>query len=997
MSEEKKFEFTDRRYFRDTPFHMLMKNRLMNVLLVCSVYDAFMLEEDGRIDEQIFNEYTALNLRYPPLIIKASTAEQAFEHLNTRYFDLVITMLNIGETDAFELAKSIKTKYPNKPIVVLTHFSREVSLKLQHEDLSSIDYVFSWLGNADIMLAVIKLMEDRLNIEQDIQQVGVQSIILVEDSIRYYSSYLPALYKVLFQQARGLMGEGLNEHQKTLRMRGRPKILLATNYEEAITLYNKFEKNILGVISDVTYAKDGVKDPIAGIKLSEYIREKDNDIPILLQSSNIEHEEKAHALKTGFIFKHSKNLLNELRDYINYNFGFGDFIFRIPETGEEAGRAHDLVSFQHQLAEIPIESLLYHGSQDHFSTWLRNRAFFSLSNLYKPVKNHHFSDPEELRKYLVQNIRHYRRTKSRGIIAKFYRHRHDDLTSFSRIGEGSLGGKARGLAFLNFILKKNRLNYKYDDVTITIPQTVVIATDLFAEFMKDNGLYKVALSNVEDKEVLDRFLQARLPNHLIEDLKVFLEVIKKPVAVRSSSLLEDSHYQPFAGVYSTYMIPNNGSNLFIRLRELCQAIKCVYASTFYKNSKSYMHVTSNLIDEEKMGIILQEVTGAEYENTFYPTFSGVARSINFYPVFDEKAEDGIVNVAAGLGRTIVEGEKALRFSPKHPKKVLQLTTIESTLKNTQTHFYAVDMDQKEFIPTLDDGDNLKNMKVQDAMSHHSFSLIGSTYDAQNDMVRDDVSRPGRKLITFSNVLKHNMFPLAEIISDLLKTIEKAMNKPIEMEFAVNLDTQEEPKIFNVLQVRPIVTGSEEEDIDLSDATEENSLILSNSTLGNGVVSDIRDFIYVKPESFDPAKTVEMAQRISHLNDQFVERRENYILCGPGRWGSRDHWLGIPVVWSQISAARLIIEAGLKDFFIEPSQGSHFFQNLTSFRVSYFTIFPFKKDGFYNTKLLDQLDAVYEDPFIRHVRFNTPLTVKSDGKSSKGAVYLPITPTAPNNI
>lgn len=742
MSEKKKIEFTGRRYFRDTPFHMLMKNRLMNVLLVCSVYDAFMLEEDGRIDEQIFNEYTALNLRYPPLIIKASTAEQAFEHLNTRYFDLVITMLNIGETDAFELAKSIKSKYPNKPIVVLTHFSREVSLKLQHEDLSSIDYVFSWLGNANIMLAVIKLLEDRLNIEQDIEQVGVKSIILVEDSVRYYSSYLPALYKVLFQQARGLMGEGLNEHQKTLRMRGRPKILLATNYEEAVDLYNKFEGNILGIISDVCYSRNGERDSHAGIMLSQYVREKDPDIPILLQSSNQAHEADAMQLNTGFIFKHSKTLLNELREYINCNFGFGDFIFRQPETREEIGRARDLVGFQHQLAAIPIESLLYHGGLDHFSTWLRNRAFFSLSNLFKPVKNHHFSDPEELRAYLVKNIRHYRRTKSQGIIAKFDRTRHDELTSFSRIGEGSLGGKARGLAFLNFILKKNRINYKYDGVTITIPQTVVIATDIFAEFMESNDLYKVALSNVEDKEVLDRFLQARLPNHLIEDLKVFLEVVKAPVAVRSSSLLEDSHYQPFAGVYATYMIPNNGEDLFIRLRELCQAIKCVYASTFYKNSKAYMQVTSNLIDEEKMGVILQEVTGTEYGDTFYPTFSGVARSINFYPVFDEQSEDGIVSVAAGLGRTIVEGEKSLRFSPKHPKKILQLSTIESCLSNTQTKFYAIDMGQKEFIPTLDDGDNLIDMKVQDAISHGSFDLIGSTYDHQNDMIRDDMSSRG---------------------------------------------------------------------------------------------------------------------------------------------------------------------------------------------------------------------------------------------------------------
>lgn len=959
----------------------------MNILLVCSLYDSFMLDEDGRIDEQLFNEYSQLHLRYPPLITKASTAEKAFELLNSDYFDLVITMLDIGDSDAFGLAQKIKEQYPNKPIVVLTHFSRKVSLKLRSEDLSSIDYVFSWLGNANILLAIIKLIEDRLNVDKDVKKVGVQVIILVEDSIRYYSSYLPTLYTILIQQARGLMDEGLNEHQKIARMRGRPKILLASSYEEAVELYDRYRQNVQGIISDITYKKNGSEDRTAGLSLCSYIRTIDKDVPILLQSSNIEHRKQSEERNIGFLYKNSANLLNELREYIIKNFGFGDFVFRNPETMGEVGRADNLRALQRALKRVPDASLLYHGSKNHISTWLRNRAFFPLADLFQPIRSTKIS-VNKVRRYLIENIKHFRRTESRGIIAVFNREKHDELTSFSRIGEGSLGGKARGLAFINHILKKRRINYEFGGIVISIPQTVVLTTDIFSSFMQNNNLHRADLSDADDKTILAEFIRAKLPKELIDNLRVLLKVFRKPIAIRSSSLLEDSHYQPFAGVYSTYMISNNSADEDLRLVELCQAIKCVYASTFFKCSRAYMQVTNNLIDEEKMAVILQEVTGKEYDGKYYPTFSGVARSINYYPVGKEQIRDGIVNAAAGLGKTIVEGETALRFSPKYPENVMQLSTIDSALHCTQSRFYALDMTEGSFKPSVDDCCNLLKLRTQDAAESGSFHAIMSTYDRQNNVIRDNAELPGGKIVTFAPILKGKAFPLAAILRTVLEIIEESMNKPVEIEFAVNLDTGEERKTFHMLQVRPIVAGLENEDVDVSEANEENSIVMSNSSLGNGYIDDLYDFVYIKPESFQTTKTREMASSIQKLNERLKLEERRYILCGPGRWGSRDQFLGVPVQWSQISGAKVIIEAGTESFFVEPSQGSHFFQNLTSFRVAYFTIRPFQKDGHYDLAYLSQREAVYEDAYFRHLRFENPLIVKIDGKNGKAAIFKP---------
>lgn len=973
-------------YFNDTSFNVLMKKRIYHVLLIASAYDTFILEDDGRIDEQIFNEYVSLNLRYPPQFIQASSQEEAFELLESENIDLIITMLSAEKRDTFDLASNIKIQYPEIPIVVLTPFSREVSLKIDQADLSSIDYIFCWLGNADILLAIIKLIEDKMNVESDVENIGVQTILLVEDSIRFYSSYLPNIFKIIFKQSKKFMTEGLNEHQQMLRMRGRPKILLATNYEEAVEFYDKYKKNMLGIISDMAYKREGVLDKQAGIKLYEKVKKDDKYMPLLLQSSDGENAKLAKKLKVGFINKNSKTLSIELRNFIRKYFAFGDFIFKDPDTGREIARANDLKALQEIIFPIPDKSLEYHVKRNHLSKWMRARALFPLAELIMGLKLEDFDDIDAIKRFIFDAIGSFRLNKARGVIAEFYRDRFDEYLTFTRIGEGSIGGKARGLAFLDSLIKRNQLYDKYNGMVITIPRTVVLGTDVFDEFMEENDLHKFALSDLTDEEILKHFIAARLPFSIHEDLYTFISYIKNPIAIRSSSLLEDSHYQPFAGIYSTYMIPNVMDDDRMMINLLGDAIKSVYASAFYKDSKSYMAATLNVIDEEKMGIVLQEVCGKKYGDRFYPTISGVARSINFYPIEPEKPEDGIVNIGLGLGKHIVDGGENLRFSPKFPKKILQTSSPEMTLRQSQKTFFALDLNPKSFKPSTDDSHNLLKLRITEAEKDGSIKHIASTYDFQNEMIRDGINYEGKKLITFSNILKHNTFPLAEILDDVLKIGQNEMGRPIEIEFAVELNLKNgKPKIFNLLQIRPIVDNDQGILEDLSHIDPKETIILANSALGNGIIDHIVDFVYVKPESFDAANNQEIANEVEKLNQQFVEKNKHYILVGPGRWGSSDPWLGIPVKWSQISAARVIVESGLKDYQIDPSQGTHFFQNLTSFRVGYFTINPFRNDGFYDLEFLEKQEAVFENEFLRHIRFKKPVIVKIDGRKNKGVI------------
>jgi len=976
--------------FTDTPFNLLMQKRIHRVLVICSNYDNYMLEEDGRIDEQIFNEYVSLNLRYPPTFFQTDNAEDAFRILQKENIDLVISMLSLRGTDVFALAKIVKAKYERIPIVVLTYFSREVSLRLAGEDLSAIDYIFCWLGDAALILAIIKLIEDKMNADNDIEKIGVQAIILVENSIRYISSYLPNLYRIVLVQSLDFQREALNEHQRMLKMRGRPKILLANNYNDALALYNKYKYNVLGVISDISYKRDNLTDENAGIELCKVVMADDDNVPFLLQSSSSEHKKIAEELGAGFINKYAKSLSLELRNFIIQNLAFGPFVFKNPDTMEPIAIATDLQSLQQKLLTIPDKTLEYHATRNHFSKWLNARALFPVAQMFKYIRKEDFKTMDEMRRFLYVAISSFRLGKGRGVIAKFDKTSYDEYQIFSRIGDGSIGGKARGLAFINRIIKTNKLFNKFPDVLIAIPRTVVLCTDIFDEFMDQNNLYSVALSDLTDDEILNRFINAELPGRVYQDFYAFLSVSRiHPLAVRSSSKLEDSHYQPFAGIYSTYMIPRLPDNKQM-VKVLSDAIKEVYASVYYKVSKAYMTATANVIDEEKMGIILQEVCGNRHGDMYYPTISGVAQSINYYPVGSEKAEDGIANVAFGLGKLIVEGGLSLRFSPKHAKKILQLSSPEAALRDTQKEFRALDLRIDSFVPSTDDGVNILKIGINNVNNDGAMKYVASTYDYNNNVLREGINHPGKRVITLSNVLQHKLFPLAEILSTLLELGQQEMNNPIEIEFAVNLETPPgTPKIFNFLQIRPIVNADETTNINLGNIKPEDTIIYSESALGNGLFIGIRDLVYVKPESFNPAQNKNIAIDIEKINNLFVKQGSGYVLIGPGRWGSTDSWLGIPVKWPQISAARIIIESGLKNYRIDPSQGTHFFQNLISFRVGYFSINPFIKEGYYDVGFLNTLPFIYENEFIRHVRFEKPLDIMIDGKKHKGVIIKPV--------
>ncbi|MCK5759708.1 MAG: phosphoenolpyruvate synthase [Candidatus Delongbacteria bacterium] len=981
-----------KQYFKEEPFGELMQNRIHDILLICSKYDKFMLEEDGRIDEQIFEEYVSINLRYPPIFTQVSNQTEAFEQLKVKDFDLIITMVNLGDILPFELSEKIKDAYPSIPIVVLTHFSREVSHFLNNKDLSHIDYVFSWLGDPSILLAIVKLIEDSMNVEHDVREVGTYALILVENSVRYYSSYLPNMYKIIFNQTQALMKEGLNVHQRTMRMRARPKILLANNYEKAMELYEKYKENILGVISDISYDINGVSDDEAGLKLCRFIRNQNNDLPILLQSSQSKHEEESKSMNAAFINKNSKNLLNELRKHIKTNFGFGDFVFLDPKSGDEIGRASDLKSLQHKLEVVSLKTFKYHAANNHFSKWFKARALFTLADLIKHKKQNDFKNTGDTRDFVINIIKSYRINTGRGTIATFEKDHFDEYTRFARIGKGSLGGKGRGLAFIDSFLKRNKMVFKYDNLTISVPKTIILSTEIFEEFMELNDLYPIALSDSSDEHILKVFLSGDVPPHLKDTLHCILSYFRDPLAIRSSSLLEDSYHQPFAGVYSTYMIANNNTNINTRVKELCQAIKSVYASTFSKFSKNYMAATNNMIDEEKMSVIIQEMSGKQYStdeksNRFYPSLSGVARSLNFYPIGKEKTKEGIVNIALGLGKTIVDGKTSLRFSPKYPKKILQITNAEMALRNTQKKFYALDM-LKSFVPTVNESDNLCILAIDEAVKDDSVKMTTSTYDIQNGVLRDGNNDPGKKVLTFAPILKFGMIPLSEVLKDILELGSKEMNTPVEIEFSMQISTDKDtPHKFHFLQIRPIVQGLEFSDITVSDTEVEQAIISSNSTLGNGTMEDITDIVYINPEDFNPSKTEEIARKLAELNDKFIKEDKHFILIGPGRWGSADPWLGIPVKWAQISQAKVIIEHGLKNFHIDPSQGSHFFQNITHLKVIYMTINPYLNDGKIDIERLNKIKSVYEDELLRHVRLKNNLFLKANGATGKAVIIL----------
>jgi CheY-like chemotaxis protein len=972
--------------FKDTSFVNLMNKRIYNVLLIATKYDSFILEDDGRIDEQIFNEYVSLNLSNPPRFKQVRTKSEALKELRVNHYELIIQMPNMDDVDMFDISHKVKAKYPDIPFVVLTPFSKEVSKRLAQEDMSAIDYVFSWLGNSDLLLAIIKLIEDAMNAEHDTESVGVQVILLVEDSVRFYSSALPTLFKIVLEESKEFSKEALNEHQRMLRMRGRPKIMLARTYEEATAIYEEYGDNMLGMISDMSYVHGGEKDPVAGYKLAQWIRERDEFLPIIFTSSEYSNKKYADELGCSFIDKNSKSFPQDLKRQVKGNFGFGDFVIINPKTREEIMRFRNLKDLQKGIFDIPEDSMIYHMSHHHFSRFFYSRALFPIAEVLRKVNLSDFDNAEVARKIIYDSIIKYRRIKNTGIVAIFEKDRFDEFSNFARIGEGSIGGKGRSIAFVdNFIKRHLELN-DYENFPVRIPRTVVLCTDIFDEFMENNDLYPIALSDKPDQEILDHFLKAILPDHLLEDISAFLEVIKGPIAVRSSSLLEDSHYQPFAGVYSTYMV-SNGEDKYKALQRVSDAIKAVYASVFYADSKTYMLATQNLIDQEKMAIVLQEAVGTTYNNRFYPTISGVARSLNFYPIGNEKVEEGIVNMVLGMGKYIVDGGVSLRFSPYHPHSIVQLSSVDTALRDTQRYFLALDLENRSSFST-NDAFNLLKLTTKDAEKDDSIRLISSTYMPSDQMIYDGYYEGGRKIISFANVLQHDVFPLAQILQEVLAIGQNEMGRAVEIEFAADLKDNEEG-YFYILQIRPIVQNKEFINEDLTEINIQDTILYSKEALGHGIYTDVQDVIYVKTGNFDAMNNPKIAVEIDEINRKFLEEDKNYVLIGPGRWGSSDHWLGIPVNWSQISNARVLVEIALDNYRIEPSQGTHFFQNLTSFGVGYFSINPFMKDdGFYDEEFLDQQPAVYESEYIRHVRFEQPSVIKINGKNKIGVVLKP---------
>lgn len=987
-------EALSRMYLKETSFGSLMRRRVFNVLLVASRYDAFMMEEDGRVEEQLYNEYVALNLSSPPRVTRVSTIGEALLAMRAKSFDIVIAMPggDIGET--FDGAAALKNEFPAVPIVVLTAFSKEVSRRLKEQDMSKVDFVFSWLGNMDLLLAIIKLMEDSLNAD-DITEVGVQMIMVVEDSVRFYSAVLPHIYRFLLTQSVLFSTEALNQHERMLRMRGRPKVMLARNYEEATALYRRYGSNMLGVISDVSFMHGGRKDSEAGLDLARWIRRQDPYLPIIIESS-----ESANAAKVGdfggvFVDKNSKKLGVDLGRAIMDNFGFGNFVVRDPADGQPIMTIRNLKEMQKAVFDIPAAALLAHASRNDISRWLYSRALFPIADV---VRRHKFDRIEEapaVKRLFFDLIVKYRKMKNRGVVAVFEKDRFDHYSNFARIGQGSLGGKGCGLAFVDSIIKKNPVCDNFEGLSISIPRTVVLCTDIFDEFMASNDLYPLALSDASDENILEAFLAAELPSRLAEDFLALFEVVGRPFAVRSSSLLEDSHYQPFAGIYATYMVPWTADPVQ-RLSWLEDAIKGVYASVFFKASKNYMTATSNVIDQEKMAVIIQEVVGEDYDGLYFPTFSGVGRSLNYYPLGDEKPDDGVAEVAVGLGKYIVDGGRGLRFSPRYPAHALQTSTLDLALRDTQRRLFALPNGEgAEFAAKVDEGASLEEKDVQDFAGKGALRYTASTYDAADNMLRDSDFGRGRRVITFANILRDKVVPLAPAIDFMLRQGQNAMQRPVEIEFAGN--------VFPVangdgirgnlywLQIRPIIDKRNLVSDQVLELPDSRLIVRSGHALGNGMAEGVSTIVYVKPASFDSLHTAEIVPVLQKINEDMRLREKNYVLIGPGRWGSSDPALGIPVRWADISQARVVVEAATGNFRVEPSQGTHFFQNLTSLGVGYLTVDPGADSGFYDSSWLDGLDAVFDDKYVRVIEFAGPLSIAIDGRSGRGIIEKPSNP------
>ncbi|MBR6191066.1 MAG: phosphoenolpyruvate synthase [Prevotella sp.] len=984
---------------RDVSFLNLMQRRIFNVLIIANPYDAFMLEDDGRVDEKIFSEYMQLGLRYPPVFTQVSTIEEAAAVLDGTQYDLVICMPGNADNDAFDVAHAVKQMTPEIPCVVLTPFSHGISRRMQDLDLSIFDYIFCWLGDTDLILSIIKLIEDKMNVDNDTREADVKCVLLVEDNIRFYSSILPNLYKYILTQSLNFATEALNSQAEMLRMRGRPKVLLARTYDEAWALYEQYKDNMLGVISDCRYPRQGEVDPNAGLLLLKSIREQDEYLPLILETSETGID--CDTIGVRMLDKNSKKFSVDLRHILSEHFGFGDFLFRNPETREVVAVAHNLKDLQNLVFKLPYETMLYHVSRNHISRWLAARCIFPVSSFLRDITWHKYPDVDTHRQMIFDAIVAYRHMKNLGVVAVFNKDRFDSYSHFARIGDGSLGGKGRGLAFLDNIVKKHEELQQFKNAQVFIPKTVVLCTDIFDQFMDSNQLWEIALSDAGDEEILRAFVAAELPASLMDDFSTIIDATHKPLAIRSSSLLEDSHYQPFAGIYSTYMIPYTDDHNLM-LHNLATAIKSVYASVYYHDSKAYMTATQNVIDQEKMAVVIQEVVGQQYGSHYYPNISGVLRSLNYYPVGDEKPEEGIAALALGLGKYIVDGGQTLRVSPYHPKQVMQMSEMEIALRQTQTQFYSIGLPTGKEV-SVNDGFNIEKRMVGEADADGSLQYIASTFDPYDQVIRPGLYEGGRKVISFNGVLEQEVWPLPELMQMSLRLGESEMRRPVEIEMACNIHPDKTGELY-LLQIRPIVDSKQVLDEDLLAVPDTDCLLRSHNSLGHGVIEGVQHVVYIKvDENYSASNNDLVSDDIDALNDKFLANGENYILIGPGRWGSSDSWLGVPVKWPNISGAKLIVEEILPSAYVDPSQGTHFFQNLTSLGVGYFTIDvyhdretnPVDPNKQYaqgeleilNRRYLDALPAEHETKYIRCVRLPEPCVIKMDGMKQEGVVTL----------
>ncbi len=973
-------------------FQHLMARRVENIILVSSTYDTFILQEDGQLNELILGEFLDLNLHHTTgLTHVASGAEAiALARAESR-FNLIVTAVNLGDMNAAELARRVRETGLDIPVILLAYDGGELAEFMAHHDTSDIERVFLWQGDSRILLAITKYMEDKLNVAYDTGVAGVQVILLIEDNIRYYSSFLPMIYSEVINHSQSLIAEGVNVAHKILRMRARPKILLCGNFEEAWDYFSAFQEDVLGVISDIEFPRGGKLDPRAGTEFARMVHDAWPDVPVILQSSRPESASLAAEVGALFLLKGSPTLLNDLRRFMIESFSFGDFVFRMPD-GTVVGRARDLKGLVAMLQDVPAESITYHAERNHFSRWLKARTEFHLAHHLRRRTAADYVSQEDRRQYLINEIDAYRREQARETVGDFEPGTFDIVNSFSRIGTGSLGGKARALAFVRHLLRDFDVVDQFDGVQITVPPSVVLATGVFDRFLEDNDLRDFAIQSADDSEIEERFVAAEFPLDVQRELRAYLELVRYPLAVRSSSLLEDSQYQPLAGVYETYMLPNNHQDLEVRLRQLVTAIKRVFASTFLTYAKNYFKVTPYRLEEEKMAVIIQRIVGSAREERFYPNFAGVARSYNFYPTPPLTAEDGIVAVALGLGRTVVDGERAQTFCPRFPQHLIHYSAVKDMLANSQREFVALELPPATVPIALGEeppGPVEKHYPLQVAERDGTLSVVASTYSPENDAVYDGTSRPGVRLVSFAPVLKQHIFPLPEVLTRLLDLGVWGMNTQVEIEFAVELSARRgSPKEFGFLQMRPLAMSRELQELEVDDEEAQRVLCRSSSVLGNGKLANLRDLVVVDYQRFDRAKSREVAVEVAKINAELVAQGIPYILIGLGRWGSADPWLGIPVTWEQISGARVIVESGLKDIKVTPSQGSHFFQNLTSFRVGYFTVNPGSGDGMIDWDWLGAQPAVREAQYVRHLHFDDPLVVKINGKRQRGVILKP---------